>query len=721
VRVLHVIDSLAPGGGAESRFVEELLRFSTTEGHLVVHLFERDQLAAPLRAAGIPVQGLGLRASSGGRTFPIAAVRLARAIREHRADVVHTSLYHADLAGQLAGWMTGVPVVSSFVKTGDASLNGIRTGGRGGSRKAAVLDAVTGWVARTTHARYRAVSRDAAQTYAAELGLDPAVVRVIPRGVATDRFDVAPDRARFGLPDGRPLIVNVARHEPMKGHVALLEAFAAVRRRVPGAVLAVAGSEGSTTAAIHEAMARLDLDGSVHLLGLRPDVPQLLASADAFAFPSSAEGMPGAVLEALLAGLPVAAFDIPPVREVTDDGRRAHLVPIGDVAGLADALVDALGEGRRPTGDDARWVRDRFDATATGAAVESYLGEVAANGGDRATRDGGPLRTGTLVISIDTELQWGSLHRGEFGDRTDAAAERRAVERTLAVLDRHGIAATWALVGHLFLRECAPDPVTGVKHPEVVRPDYDWFDGDWFDRDPCSDLVRDPEWYGADLVDAIRTCPTRQELASHSFAHMIAGDPGTSVATFRSDLAECRRVAALAGLDVRTLVYPRNTIGHVDELAGAGFTAYRGLPSRGRPRPGWRARAARLTGRVLLTRASTAQPRPEHGVWNIPGTFLFNPADRDHLGPWLWQARRRLRQGARHGTLVHLWFHPQNISQDLDVGERALDDLLREARRLLDLGRLENLTMAELADRLGPPGARPGPEAPVAAAAPAGR
>src|SRR5690242_7041824 len=96
VRVLHVIDSLAPGGGAESRFVEELLRFSSSEGHLVVHLFERDQLADPLRAAGIPVQGLGMRASSGGRTFPIAALRLVRIIRSHRPDVVHTSLYHAD-------------------------------------------------------------------------------------------------------------------------------------------------------------------------------------------------------------------------------------------------------------------------------------------------------------------------------------------------------------------------------------------------------------------------------------------------------------------------------------------------------------------------------------------------------------------------------------------------------------------------------------------------
>ncbi len=94
-------------------------------------------------------------------------------------------------------------------------------------------------------------------------------------------------------------------------------------------------------------------------------------------------------------------------------------------------------------------------------------------------------------------------------------------------------------------------------------------------------------------------------------------------------------------------------------------------------------------------------------MWDVPGTFLFNPADRTRLGPWLWQAKRRLRQAARHGTLVHLWFHPQNISQDLAVGERALDAVLAEAARLVRTGRLQNLTMAALADQLGPPPATP--------------
>jgi glycosyltransferase involved in cell wall biosynthesis len=702
VRALHVIDSLAPGGGAENRFVEELLGFGDLSGHAVVHLFERDDLAPRLREAGIPVRGLGLRAAHGGRTFPWAAVRLARVIRAERPDVVHTSLYHADLAGQLAAWATGVPVVSTFVKSGDVRLNALRTGGRGASRRARVLDATSAWVARRSGARFRAISTDAADTHVAAMRLDGSRVEVIPRGVALERSEATPDRARFGLPEDRRLVVNVARHEPMKGHVALLEAIAAVRERVPDVHLAIAGTEGTSTPAIRATVERLGLHDAVTLLGHRPDVAVLLASADAFAFTSSSEGLGSAVLEAMVAGLPAVAFDIPSVREVTDGGRLATLVPVGDVDALADGLVVALQAGRQPGSPAARWVRERFDGAQIGPRVERYLATVAAAG--PASRRAGRSRRerGTLVISIDTELQWGGIHHGEFAAPCDPAAEREAIGRTLTALARHRISATWAVVGHLFLDRCGPEG--GVKHPHVERPDYEWFPGDWFDVDPCTDLDRDPAWYGTDVVAAIRSCPTHQELASHSFAHMLADDPGRSAASFDADLLECQRVAADAGVALRSFVYPRNAIGHVDRLANAGFTSYRGRPRLTLSGPRWRQRIARRIDAVALTRTSAVRPRRDGDIWDIPGTFLFNPADRAHLRLWLWQAKRRMRQAARHGSLVHLWFHPQNISQDVDLAVEALDVVLAEGRRMIDAGRLENRTMAELAESLAAAG-----------------
>jgi glycosyltransferase involved in cell wall biosynthesis len=151
-----------------------------------------------------------------------------------------------------------------------------------------------------------------------------------------------------------------------------------VRARVPDAHLAIVGTEGAATPAIEEAIGRLGLDRAVTLVGFRADVPVLLASADAFAFSSTVEGLGSVVLEALLAGLPVVAVDIPPVRAITDGGRLATLVPADDVAAFADALVAALAVGRRPGSAGAQWVREEYDGARVGPRVEAYLAEVAA-------------------------------------------------------------------------------------------------------------------------------------------------------------------------------------------------------------------------------------------------------------------------------------------------------------------------------------------------------
>ena len=156
-----------------------------------------------------------------------------------------------------------------------------------------------------------------------------------------------------------------------------------------------------------------------------------------------------------------------------------------------------------------------------------------------------------------------------------AGAERRIVEGLLQLFAKHDIKATWAVVGHLFLGECRREG--GVVHPEIVRPGYRWLDRDWFDPDPVADLATEPMWYGTDIVDMIKNATPTQEIGSHSFSHLIVGDPDCSEEAFRSDLVACREVARETGVELRSFVYPRNTIGHLDVLPEQGFRAYRGL------------------------------------------------------------------------------------------------------------------------------------------------
>ncbi|HLF03846.1 MAG TPA: polysaccharide deacetylase, partial [Dehalococcoidia bacterium] len=135
------------------------------------------------------------------------------------------------------------------------------------------------------------------------------------------------------------------------------------------------------------------------------------------------------------------------------------------------------------------------------------------------------LPTGTFMLSIDTELAWGSVYNGSFRQRLGHYARtREAITRLLALSERYHISATWAVVGHLFLDQCRA--VDGIKHPEIIRPEYSWFGGDWFDADPSSDLGTDPFWYGPDIVGQIQECRVPQEIGCHGFSHMIAGDLG---------------------------------------------------------------------------------------------------------------------------------------------------------------------------------------------------
>lgn len=314
-----------------------------------------------------------------------------------------------------------------------------------------------------------------------------------------------------------------------------------------------------------------------------------------------------------------------------------------------------------------------------------------------------PLPTAQFVISIDLEMSWGSVHHGSPHDPSPYLDEREIVSDVLALMEEYEIAATWAVVGHLFLDECSPSG--GEPHPEVVRPEYPWLDMGWYDLDPGSDVTSAPTWYGPDLIEMIRTCAVPQEIGSHSFGHIIAGDPGCSEAAFRSDTAAANRVATAAGVDQRSYVYPRNSIGHLDVLAEAGFAAYRGnTPDRFPGAGGWRRRVLTTVDSIYPLSSATVRPRRHGRLVDVPQTYLFDPASTkaDRLGTKLWSSlvRRRLRHAVRTGSLFHLWFHTHNLAPERQRARVAMGELFAEAREHIDAGHLSNVTMGQVADQL---------------------
>jgi phenylacetate-CoA ligase len=168
------------------------------------------------------------------------------------------------------------------------------------------------------------------------------------------------------------LMLNVKRLHPLADQATLLEAMARVRARAPRAVLLVAGS-GEEEERLRARAAALGLTEAVRFLGLVPnaEVARLQAAADLFVLSSVLEATPTVALEALASGTPVVSTDNPGGLELHDLlGDDVTLVPKGDPAALAQAVLAFLARPRRASAATLQVVGERFSA---GGVVERYL------------------------------------------------------------------------------------------------------------------------------------------------------------------------------------------------------------------------------------------------------------------------------------------------------------------------------------------------------------
>lgn len=342
MRVLHVINSLSGSGGAEQGLVREVVRFSEDVHQLVVRLYSPDGLEGRLTEAGIDTVGLALDSGHSGWNWPAGARRLGRQVERFSPDVIHTSLASANLIGQLAGGTRSTPVLSTFVLSGDPGLMRRYQPGAD-SWKARVLRKIEQVSARRDHVWFRALTADARDTNAEVAGLDIDRIAIIPRGVPIPDRVESPPRAQLGLPEEGVLILNVGRQTAQKGHGDLVDAFAALRDDTP-AHLVILGREGDGSSALRTAMSRKGVEDHVTVIPYTERPYDYYMAADVFAFPSVMEGLGTAALEAMACSLPVVAYDIPPVREITGDGQFARLVPVGDSAAFTKALVEAIDD-----------------------------------------------------------------------------------------------------------------------------------------------------------------------------------------------------------------------------------------------------------------------------------------------------------------------------------------------------------------------------------------
>lgn len=287
---------------------------------------EEEFLTRELRAAGVPVTVLpSLQRAVSPRQDARALRELRALVREVQPHLVHTHSSKAGLLGRLAARLEGRPVIHT-------AHSWAFSDGVGWKRKAFAVP-LEAAAARITQ-RFIVVSEEDGAVGRRHGVARAGQLRVVHNGVV----DGAPLADPAG--SGVPVVIMVARMAPPKDQALLLEALACVE--APWELWLVGDGPEQAT---HEArVAELGLGDRVRFLGLRHDVPELLAQAQVFVLASRQEGFPLSVLEAMRAGLPVVASDVGGTREAVEHGESGFLVPRADRAGLARALSELLSD-----------------------------------------------------------------------------------------------------------------------------------------------------------------------------------------------------------------------------------------------------------------------------------------------------------------------------------------------------------------------------------------
>jgi glycosyltransferase involved in cell wall biosynthesis len=346
IRILHVLSAKSKRIRPLENLVNGLDRSIFSQ--VVCYLRGADEEHTELETSGHEILTLDISQEKLRAFQPLAVLQLAKIMKEKGIDVVHCQRHKPTVYGTLAAYIKGKDVkVISHVR----GLSRTRSFRRKLLNKAlfrrissiiAVSDAVRDEIVRTNSMYF------------------PDKVVTIYNGIDVQPFmdpHLTREQARIGLglPDKDAFVYGtVGRLVETKGQDVLIKAFARVYEKYPKSWLIITG-EGRLESELRALSAELNIHGRVLFLGYRTDIPKVLKAYDVFVLPSIAEGLPGALLEAMATGKPVIASRVGGVPEILNDPNLGIMVSPSSIDDLASAMKRLCGmdEKRRNMIGDA--------------------------------------------------------------------------------------------------------------------------------------------------------------------------------------------------------------------------------------------------------------------------------------------------------------------------------------------------------------------------------
>lgn len=336
MKVLYILDTFETGGAEKSLL--EIAVNNKLVTSVFVTIYKGNKLIKEAEEAGIKVYQLNLKEKY---AFKKAVNLLKVIVKTEKPNLIHSTLFRSDIIARKLKNSFDIPLVSSLVNNSYSNdryskLNFYN------KVKLFLIQKIDAFTAKKVDL-FISNSQTIKKSNARRLGLDLSKIKVIFRGRSFSKYDSVnflekeKIKKELGICDLDFVFLNVSRLLERKGQLDFIEALSKLVHVYPNVKAFIAG-EGEYRIKLENTIKEKKLNNHVRLLGNRDDIPNLLAVADCFVFPSYYEGLPGALIEAMLSKKIIICSNIPENKEcVTVDS--AVIFEKGNISQLSKEMV----------------------------------------------------------------------------------------------------------------------------------------------------------------------------------------------------------------------------------------------------------------------------------------------------------------------------------------------------------------------------------------------
>ncbi len=315
------------------------------------------------------------------------------------------------------------------------------------------------------------------------------------------------------------------------------------------------------------------------------------------------------------------------------------------------------------------------------------------------------MENGALVISLDFELIWGVFDTAEIKDKSEYFLNtRKVIPQILDLFSKSNIHATWASVGMLFNN----DWKSWEDNEPVILPDYTNLNLSSY----CyGNTIKDEKYnklcFAPELIRAIHNT-TGQEMATHTYSHYYCLEEGQEKEAFKQDLKKSISLAAKMGIELKSLVFPRNQIKqeYLEVCAELGIQNVRSNPEnwywKDTSESGLSSKIAR-TADAYINLGKKSYPfadlKPKNGLpLEQKASRFLRPVEANSSlrALKLKRIKNEMTVAAKNGEIYHLWWHPHNFGDQPEESLLDLSILIAHFEHLKTTYGFQSLNMLEL-------------------------